>query len=378
MSEEQEVLSADEEDALYEEVLDLYSREGLDGVLAGPPELRNAAGCRALVNLGRGIRLIDPDSSAACVVCADLLASRLRAGEIGERELEDFRCEIALELVFCWISLKQTVAAEEALARAARCLPKGTRGQALKGKLLETWAVLHGSQEDFDKARQAARAALALYEEAGERHDQGRILYRMSIIEERNGDAERMEESLRFASEARARLDATAEPDLYLSAIHQQATCLVDLERYREARIRLFESLGHHQQHGDAVDELQRAVLEGLSNAGLGKLDAAERELVTALLGLCAAGVGYVFGLLALELCAVYFDQGRVDDARTAAMKIIPVFQSLPLPAGGQKAMLYLEMALQDNFADADLLRRTARYMRELQHDPEARFRPRG
>jgi hypothetical protein len=79
-------VSADEEDALYEEVLDLYSRE-VDGILAGPPELRNVAGCRALVNLGRGIHLSDPDQSAACVVCADLLASRLRPGELGVREL---------------------------------------------------------------------------------------------------------------------------------------------------------------------------------------------------------------------------------------------------------------------------------------------------
>jgi hypothetical protein len=64
-------------------------------------------------------------------------------------------------------------------------------------------------------------------------------------------------------------------------------------------------------------------------------------------------------------------------EAQAEALQIIPVFQSQPLPAGGQKAMLYLEMALQDDLADADLLRRTARYLRELQHDSDARFRPR-
>lgn len=367
----------EELDAVYQEVRDLCSRDGIDGFLSAPPRLRGVAGCEALRDLGREMRFLDPEMSAACVACAELLASRLRPGEIGERELGDFRCEMALELVFSWIDLKQTAAAEAALARAAECFLKGTRGAALKGKLLDTWTVLHGSQGDFDKARQAARAALALYEQAGERHFQGRVLYRMSILEERSGNEEKMEESLRLVSEALARLDAATEPDLYLSAVHQQATCLVDLERYREARIRLFESLGHYRQHGDEVDELQRAVLEGLSNAGLGKLDAAERDLVTALFGVWGAGLGYMFGLLALDLCAVYFDQGRADEARAGALKVIPVFQCLPLPAGGQKAMLFLEMALQDDLADADLLRRAARYMRELQHDPDARFRPR-
>jgi tetratricopeptide (TPR) repeat protein len=364
----------EELDAVYEKVLDLYSREGIDGVLAGLPELRSVAGCRALVNLSREIRLSDPDQSAACVACAGLLASRLQPGELDERELQDFHCEMALELVFT--CLRQP-AAEAALARAAGCFLNGTRGEVLQAMLLDTWAVFYGCRGELEKAAQALRASLALYEAAGERHLQGRVLYRMSVLEELNGNKDRMEESLRLVSEALARLDAATEPGLYLCAIQQQATCLVDLERYREARIRLFESLGHYREHGNAGDTLQRAVLGGLSNAGLGKLDAAERDLTTALVGFWWTGFDYMFGVLALDLCAVYFDQGRAGDARAAAMKIIPVFQSLPLPAGGQKAMLYLEMALQDDFADADLLRRASRYMRELQHDPDARFRSR-
>ncbi|MEA2561739.1 MAG: hypothetical protein QOH06_3243 [Acidobacteriota bacterium] len=364
----------EELDVVYEEVRDLYAREGIDSVL-GWERLRSVAGCTALVDLGQEIRYSDPDRSAAFVACAELLASRLRPGELGERELEDFRCEMALELVFSLITLKQAEAAEAALARAASCLSKGTRGNSfLKGKLLDTWAVLHGSRNDFDKARQAARAALAHYEQAGERHFQGRTLYRLSLIEERIDDKEKIEESLRLVSDALARLDPATEPGLYLCAVHQQAGCLVDLQRYREARIRLFENLDHHRRHGDAVDDLQRAMLEGLSNAGLGRHDAAERELITALFGLCAAGLADMFGLLALELCAVYFDQGRGAHARAGALEIIPVLQSQPLPAGGQKAMLYLEMALQDDLADADLLRRVARYLRVLQHDPDARF----
>lgn len=364
---------SEELDAVFHEVLDLYFQEGIDAVL-GYERLRSVAGCRALVDVGLEIRFDDPDRSAACVACAGLLASQLPAGELGERELEDFRCEMALELVFSLIDLKRIKEAGEALERAARFFLKGTRGGAVQGKLLDTWAVLYGSQGDFDGARQAARAALACYEQAGERHFQGRVLYRLSIIEERSGDVARMEESLRLAAEALARLNAAVEPNLYLAAVYQQAACLVDLERYREARILLFENLGHHHRHGDALDELQRAVLEGLSNAGLGKLHAAERELITALYGLCAVGDAYIFGLLALELCAVYFDQDLDAKARAGALKVIPVFQTQALPAGGQKAMLFLEMALEGGLADANLLRRTARYLRELRHDPDARF----
>jgi len=363
----------EELDVVYEEVQDLYAREGMDGVL-GWERLRSVAGCAALADLGRALRF-DPDRSAQCVASAELLASRLHPGELGERELEDFRCEMALELVFSWINLKQHEAADAALARAAACLSKGTPGNSfLKGKLLDTWAVLHGSRSDFDKARQAARAALDCYEQAGERHFQGRILYRLSLIEERIDDKEKIEESLRLVSEALARLDPAIEPGFFLSAVHQQAGCLVDLQRYREARIRLFENLDHHRRHGNAVDDLQRAVLEGLSNAGLGRHDAAERELLVALFGLCAAGLADMFGLLALELCAVYFDQDRGAQARAGALKILPLLQSLPFPAGAQKALLYLEMTLHDDLADAALLRRVARYLRVLQHDPDARF----
>lgn len=376
--EETEVPYVEEDEyALCDELHALYEQEGIDGVLGGPLDLRTVAGCRALVQLGQELRFVDPDRSAAFVACAEHLASRLRPGELGERELEDLRCEMALELVWAWIDLKRLRDAEAALGLAAERFLRSTRGHVLKARLLDTWAVLHGNRGDFVKAGQAARAALACYEKAGERHYQGRMLYRLSIIEERGGDQARMEESLRLVVEALARLDSALEPDLYLSAVHQRVACLTDLGRYREARIRLFESLGHYQRHGGILDELQRAVLEGLSNAGLGNLHAAQRELITALFGLCAAGESYTFGLLALELCALYCEQGLAAEVQAGALKIIPVFQLQPLPPGGQKALLYLELALQDGLPDAGLLRHVARYLRELRHDPEARFRPR-
>lgn len=367
-----------DEDALFEEIRDLYSREGIDGVL-GVEGLRSMAGCRALADLGVEIRSVDPHEGAACMVCADLLASQLQPGELGERELEDFRCEMALDLVWSWMDLKRTADAEEAFARAAWCLSKGTRNPALKGKLLDTWAVLHGTRGDFDKARQAAQAALALYEQTGERHDQGRILLRMSIIEDGGIGEGKKEASLQLVNAALSRLDAAAEPDLYLTAVHRQAICLVDLGRFREARVRLFESLGHLREHGHEGHDILRSTLNGQINVGIGNLDAAERDLFDGLLGFwrAGAGLGYVFGLLALDLCAVYYDQGRHEEARAGGLKIVEVFRSLSLPAGGQKAMLFLEMALEDGHADSDLLRRASRYMQELLNDPDARFRPR-
>lgn len=364
-------------DAVYEEVRDLYLRDGLDGILAAP-ELRSVAGCQALLELGYDLRHEDPDRSAACMACAEILASRLRPGELGERELEDFCCEMALQLVWAWIDLKQLAAAEAALGRAAERYLKGTRDNVLKARLLDTWAVFHGHQGDYDRARQATRAALAHYENAGECHYQGRMLYRLSLIEERSGSQAKREETLRLVAEALARLDAAAEPGLYLAAVHHQAACLVNLERYREARILLFESLGHYRQHGDAFAELKRAVLAGLSNAGLGRVHAAQRELITALYGLCATGDAYMFGQLALELCAIYCDQGYGAATRAGALKIIPVLQTQPLPAGGRKALLYLELTLQDDdLVNGDLLRWAARYLRDLRHDPDAPFRPR-
>lgn len=363
--------------ALCDELHAFYERDGIDGVLGGPLDLRTVAGCRALLQLGQELRGLDPDRGAAFVACAEHLASRLRPGELGERELEDLRCEMALELVWAWMSVQRPRDAEAALGLAAERFARGTRGRILKARLLDTWAVLHGNQGDFDKAGQAARAALACYEQAGERHYQGRMLYRLSLIEERSGDQARMEESLRLVVEALERLDSAFEPDFYLSAVHQRVACLIDLGRYREARIRLFESLGHYQEHGGVLDELQRAMLEGLTNAGLGKPHAAQRELIAALFGLWAAGESYTFGLLALELCALYCEQDLAAEVRAGALKIIPVFQLQPLPPGGQKALLYLELALQDELPCADLLRHVARYLRKLQHDPDARFRPR-
>jgi tetratricopeptide (TPR) repeat protein len=295
---------------LLEQVQDLYFEDGIDGVLERAAELRSVAGCQALVELGHGLRFEDPHASAACMAFAEILASQLGAGELGERELEDFRCEMSLELVWSWLDLKRLAHAEAALGRAAERVLRGTCSPIQKARILDTWTVYYGLLGDFDKARQAARAALANYEMAGERHFQGRILYRLSIIKERSGKETKREDSLRCARESLARLDAATEPDLYLRVTHQEIGCLVELERYREARIRLFESLGHFQEHGDAANTIERAMLEGLSNARLGKTHAAQRELIAALCGLRAAGDAYFFGVLALELCALFIEQG--------------------------------------------------------------------
>ena len=171
------------------------------------------------------------------------------------------------------------------------------------------------------------------------------------------------------------RLDEAREPDLYLATIRRQVACLIKLGRFRDARMRLFASLRSYQEHGGDLGDLRRIALEGLINAGLGKLDAAERDLVKALDGFGEAGLAFTAGIIALDLSAVYFEQGYPEDARKLALITVEVFQSLNIDDGTQALLLLLGKALADGSADAELLRRTALFLRE--DNPDSRLHPR-
>ncbi|HEX6861993.1 MAG TPA: hypothetical protein VF414_04205, partial [Thermoanaerobaculia bacterium] len=48
------------------------------------------------------------------------------------------------------------------------------------------------------------------------------------------------------------------------------------------------------------------------------------------------------------------------------------IFQSIGVPEQGHLAVLLLQKALEQDIASASLIRRTARFLRRVEHDPKA------
>ena len=184
------------------------------------------------------------------------------------------------------------------------------------------------------------------------------------------------EEAIKLMREARLGLDEERYPDIFLTTIHRQVKLLVSIGRLREARILLWTNLGRYVAYGGELDQVERTSLEGVINSGLGNLFAAERDLLDAAIGFADMNDGYGAALTSLELAVVFQEQGRPADSLECANIAIETFQVLEIPEEAHAALLVLKEAFDRQLADGDLLRRTARYMRELRHTPEARFLP--
>jgi len=186
-------------------------------------------------------------------------------------------------------------------------------------------------------------------------------------------------EALDLTRRGREMLDENRDPVLYFHAVHNEVLALVDLESYPEARLLLWSNLGRYERHGATIDRLKLRGLWGLINVGLGKLDEAARDFEAERRGLQEEGLSYTAAVAGLDLAAVYFEQGRIAETEAVAFEALAVFQEMDIPEQGQLSVLVLRKALELRLATVDLLallRRTAKFLRRVEHDSTAVFDP--
>lgn len=359
--------------ALLQEAGERFAKQGAESVETAPSRLRGVAGVVSLINLSRLAREKARSLRISYALFARLLADQLDPREHGERQVADFRCHAALYLAQGYLFDLQLERANQAIGWAAASFLEGFQRPRIKALILDTWALIDAAQGRHEKARQGICAALAIYREIGDLDCQAITLARMSLQECFAGKAE---EAIKLMHEARLGLDEERYPAIYLTTLHKQVKLLVTIGRYREARILLWTHLGHYAAYGGEEDQVELTSLQGAINAGLGKLYAAERDLIEAGIGFADLEMAYNMALTSLDLAAVFQDQGRPDDALECASIAIETFQVLEIPEEAHAALLVLKEAFDRHLVDGDLLRRTARYMRELSLTAEARFLP--
>lgn len=359
--------------ALLLEAVRRFAHQGAESVETAPRRLRGITGVVALLSLSSIARESAKSLQISYALFAGLLAHQLDPREHGERQVADFRCRAALDLAQGYCFAEQFERSDQAIGWAAAAFPQGFQRPRLKALLLTTWAIIDAAQGRPEKASRAIHAVLAIYQEIGDRDNHAITLGLMSLHQAFAGQPD---EAVKLLREARLGLDEKRYPAIYLNTIHRQVKLLVLIGRLREARILLWTNLGRYAAYGGEKDQVERTALEGVINSGLGNLFAAERDLLDAALGFADLESAYNMALTSLDLAAVFRDQGRLDDSRECADIAIATFQVLEIAEEAHAALLVLKEAFARGLADSDLLRRTARYMRELSHTPEARFLP--
>jgi tetratricopeptide (TPR) repeat protein len=365
-----------QEKDLYQEALRVIDAKGPLGILHGPPRLRGVDGLRALLDRSWEQRRESPRAMVALARVATEVAERLNSRGLAKQEVWDHRCRAWGELANAQRVANNYERAAESLAMALRHLVRGSRSEVLEVRLMDIHASLEGHRCHFYEAFDILDMVASIHLKRGDRHLAGRALISKGMFKGYHGESC---EALELTRQGLELLDESRDPILCFQAIHNQVHLLVDLESYAEARVLLWSNLGRYERYGGAIDRLKLRGLWGLINAGMGKLDEAARDFEAERRGLQEEGLSYTAAVTGLDLAAVYFEQGRIAETEAVAFEALAVFQEMDIPEQGQLSLLVLRKALELRLAAVDLLgllRRTAKFLRRVEHDSTAVFDP--
>ena len=364
-----------QEKDLYQEALRVIDAKGPFGILYGPARLRGLEGLDALLARSWEQRRESPRAMVTLARAATEVAEKLDSRKLGEQAVWDHRCRAWGELANSQRVANAYDRAAESLAEALRHLVRGTRSEALEVRLMDIHASLEGHRCHFYEAFDILDVIAGIHL-SGDRHLAGRAMISKGMFKGYHGESA---EALELTRQGLKLLDENRDPALYFQAIHNEVYLLVDLGNYAEARLLLWSNLGRYERHGGMIDRLKLRGLWGLINAGLGKLDEAARDFEAERRGLQEEGLSYTAAIASLDLAAVYFEQGRVAEMEAVAFEALEVFQEMDIPEQGQLSVLVLRKALELRLATVDLLgllRRTAKFLRRVEHDSTAVFDP--
>jgi tetratricopeptide (TPR) repeat protein len=366
----------DQEKDLYQEALRVIDAKGPFGILHGPARLRGLEGLDALLVRSWEQRRESPREMVTLARAATEVAENLNSRKLGEEEVWDHRCRAWGELANAQRVANDYERAAESLAKALRHLVRGSRSEELEVRLMDIHASLEGHRCHFYEAFDILDVIAGIHLKRGDSHLAGRAMISKGMFKGYHGESG---EALELTRQGLELLDENRDPVLCFQAIHNQVHLLVDLERYPEARLLLWSNLGRYERHGGTIDRLKLRGLWGLINAGLGKLDEAARDFEAERRGFEEEGLSYTAAVAGLDLAAVYFEQGRIAETEAVAFEALAVFQEMDIPEQGQLSVLVLRKALELRLAAVDLLgllRRTAKFLRRVEHDSTAVFDP--
>lgn len=257
--------------------------------------------------------------------------------------------------------------------RADELLAQGSGDPAERARLLMMRTTLLAAQKYFDEADRLVDHAERLAARAGDRHLQGSALVRKARIAHRRDDTE---SALELLGRGLKLIDPERDPRLLLVGQHNLVVLMVDTGRYREALERMEETRGLHRQLGGRIDHLRLRWIEGRIYAGLGWLRQAATLFEEARRGLLAEGLAYDVALVALDLAAVYAQEGRDLEVRSLAEEMLPIFRSAEAHQEALAALLVFQEAARKEAASVSLIQRVSDYLRRARGNPELPFRP--
>jgi tetratricopeptide (TPR) repeat protein len=362
-------------------VAEVRAREivGFDAIVdAMDWEMPGRAKVEALLTLSFEARYRDPEEMRSLAEGATITADNL-GREPGQKEryapaeVADLKARAWAELANAHRVCEDPTGAEEALSKAHDFQALGTGDPLLAARLLDVLASLRTDQRRLDEAVSLLDQIHLMYLNVGETHLAGRALISKGICIAYD---DRPREAIAWFRQGLSLVDPQRDPELRLTGDFSLLRALVESGEYREGQRLLLESGLRHAFAAEPLKLLKIRWLEGITFAGLGKLQRAEHVFSEVEDGFLRAGLEYEAALVGLERAGVLLRQGRMDAMEAVVEEALETFRALQVGREAVRAVQYLWASCGRKAATADLVRRVIDFLQKLQSRPYLRFVP--
>jgi transcriptional regulator with XRE-family HTH domain len=260
--------------------------------------------------------------------------------------------------------------AEDSFLKARRLLKRGAEGgAALDGaRILDLEASLRRDQRRFSEALELLEKALSMA-----RNDcaKGRLLLIRASTLEQMGE---LEPALDALEGALPFVDHQSDPRNFCVLQFNRVVILLQLSRVKEAAALVPSVREMAAQLGNELDLIRVRWLEARVAVGQGRRAEALEALAGVKEEFAVRGLAYDAALVALELAALYLEDGRTSEVKALAEEMGRVFQSQGVHREALAALRIFSDAAAREAVTLDLAQRLVAYLERARHDPELRF----
>lgn len=264
---------------------------------------------------------------------------------------------------------------ERALRAAKELLETRGHGSATdRADLLSLLGSLRMSQARYPQAQEVLKEAVALYADQGITSGEAKVLTKLGKALEEDGAPE---EAVSVLERAERLLQGEGAHDLLLFARQLRAMSLNSSGRIQEARALLERLRPDWTTHLQAFPHRQRLLwLDARITWSEGDVASAEHKFLEVQRGWEEREEAYDHALVSLELAALYLEQGRTDEVRTLAERMLPVFRSQDIHHHAVAALVLVQRAIASDTVTLALVRHVARYLHRARSNPDLAYAP--
>jgi tetratricopeptide (TPR) repeat protein len=291
------------------------------------------------------------------------IAECLSFEEAGSQRLEDLKARCHTSMANLLRISGDFPQAEEEFQRAESLLAKGTGDPLEMGYFLHRFAVLRGTQGNFDKAFQLFERTAALYRQCQEPHLLGQTLLSQAAI---SAYADHPEEAVPLLRQALELIDGDQHPRTLLVGVHNLIFNLSELGHWQEAEGLLNQHWQLYDTVGDRMNLIRRGWLQAMIAQTKGDWAAAEQGYRDTRDAFRREDVPIDAALASLDLAGIFAEQGRATEIQELANDLVPYFRSIGQQREALTIILLFQNAAQKKAVTVELIRSTVRGLRSL------------